>query len=92
MYKIKARCRLFLYELDIYCSYWYVSHNLFSEMKGSSSHFVKDIPFQKWMFSKIVNEFWKITVDLVIFACLNFREFMILGLFGSFALTNFPFS
>ena len=30
-----------------------------------------------------------ITVDLVIFACLNFREFLILGLFPKFRIREF---
>ena len=31
------------------------------------------------------------TVDLVIFACLNFREFLILGLFTKFRIREFTF-
>ena len=31
------------------------------------------------------------TVDLVIFACLNFREFLILGLFTKFRIREFSF-
>ena len=32
------------------------------------------------------------TVDLVIVACLNFREFLILGLFTKFKIREFSFS
>ena len=32
-----------------------------------------------------------ITVDLAIFACLNFREFLILGLFTNFRIREFSF-
>ena len=31
------------------------------------------------------------TVDLVIFACLNFREFLILGLFTKFSIREYSF-
>ena len=32
------------------------------------------------------------SVDLVIFACLDFREFLILGFFTKFSFANFHFS
>ena len=36
--------------------------------------------------------FYNITVALVIFACLNFRKYLILGLFTKFRIREFSFS